>query len=105
LHGVLSLGGVCNMMNELQERIANSISDYCQGINHLEFDLDALPQMTLDIIKEITDYNAKTSRLVFVDYSDGKWWGDESVSYDVTADVSYQDEGNTMKLVLRDLES
>ena len=38
-------------MSNTQQAIADAISNYCEGINHLEFDKAEFPEMTKDIIK------------------------------------------------------
>ena len=40
-------------MNEKQQLIANIIHDYCEGIQHLEFNKDDFGEMTNEIIAAI----------------------------------------------------
>ena len=48
-------------MTDLQQLIANAIHDYCEGINHLEFNKSDFPQMTNEII-HIVENNAAAKR-------------------------------------------
>jgi hypothetical protein len=93
------------LMNEQQIELSNIIMDYCEGMQHLEFNKDDLDSMTADIIAAVqTEATTKVSRFEVIDHTE-TGTGRDFVKYGANVELNYQDDGKTLKVFLKDNEA